>query len=243
MSFSILRPTNNRNMINLKGTKLVEVPYFLDQISDKDKDILIIGECKGGVEGVSESLLEKGCKTVTTTDILESLPDSWLRKNTNWKHIPVDFIKFDESTKYDYVISISVFEHFGLFWEGKAYDIDSDLEDLILWNHDIHGILKACKLLKNKESKLIITLPIGPYMNYQKTGYPFLRYYDLQRQNLIKNKINENGFKVDNEKFYLTQDFSEWYETTNEINTPEYYKQYCNSYTPNMIWGLTLKIK
>ena len=39
-----------------------------------------------------------------------------------------------------------------------------------------------------KDSKLIITLPIGPYMNYQESGYPFLRYYDLQRQNLIKNK-------------------------------------------------------
>jgi hypothetical protein len=65
-----------------------------------------------------------------------------------------------------------VFEHFGMFWEGKAYDIDSNLEDIILWNHDIQGILKSCKLLKNKESKLIITLPVGPYMNYQESGYP-----------------------------------------------------------------------
>ncbi len=33
------------------GTKLVEVPYFLNQIKDDGditKDILIVGECKGG---------------------------------------------------------------------------------------------------------------------------------------------------------------------------------------------------
>lgn len=230
-------------MINLKGTKIVEVPYFVNQITDTDKEILIIGECKGGQEGVSESILELGCKNVTTTDILDSLPDSWLRKNTNWSHIKTDFIKFPEDKKFDYIISISVFEHFGMFWEGKAYDIDSQLEDIILWNHDVQGILKACKLLKNSNSKLIITLPIGPYMNYQETGYPFLRYYDLQRQNLIKNKIQESGYKVDNEKFFLSNDFHEWFEADSNINTPESYRQYCNSYTPNMIWGLTLKIK
>jgi hypothetical protein len=44
--------------INLIGTKIVEVPYFLNQISDINKDILIIGECKGGTEGVSESILQ-----------------------------------------------------------------------------------------------------------------------------------------------------------------------------------------
>ena len=194
-------------MINLKGTKLVEVPYFTSQINNINKDILIIGECKGGTEGISESLLEMGCNNVTTTDILESLPDSWLKQNTKWNHIKTDFIKFDENNKYDYIIAISVFEHFGMFWEGKAYDINSEIEDIVLWNHDIQGILKACKLLKNKESKLIITLPIGPYMNYQETGYPFLRYYDLQRQNLVKNKIINEGYNIDNEKFYLSTNF------------------------------------
>ena len=230
-------------MINLKGTKIVEVPYFLNQIDDINKEILIIGECKGGTEGISESILEKGCNNVTTTDILDSLPDSWLRKNTNWSHIKSDFIKFDETQRFDYIISISVFEHFGMFWEGKAYDIDSELEDIILWNHDIQGILKACNLLKDKNSKLIITLPIGPYMNYQESGYPFLRYYDSQRQNLVKNKIKECGFDIDNEKYFLSNNFEEWYEVDSNINSPESYRQYCNSYTHNMIWGLTLKIK
>lgn len=226
--------------INLIGTKIVEVPYFLNQISDINKDILIIGECKGGTEGISESILQLGCKNVTTTDILESLPDSWLRKNTNWKHIKTDFIKFDESKKFDYIVSISVFEHFGMFWEGKAYDINSEIEDIILWNHDIQGILKACRLLKTKDSKLMITLPIGPYMNYQESGYPFLRYYDLQRQNIIKDKLDQHGYKLDNEKFYMSPNFIEWYEADANINTFESYKQYCNSFTPNMIWGLTV---
>ena len=130
-----------------------------------------------------------------------------------------------------------------MFWEGKAYDIDSELEDIILWNHDIQGILKACRLLKDKNSRLIITLPIGPYMNYQETGYPFLRYYDLQRQNLIKNKIKDSGYEVANEKFFLSTDFFEWFETDENINTPESYRHYCNGYTPNMIWGLTIKQK
>ena len=228
-------------MINLKGTKLVEVPYFINQVESADKEILVIGECKGGTEGVSESLLELGCTNVTTTDILEALPDSWLKQNTDWSHIKTDFIKFDETKKFDYIISISVFEHFGMFWEGKAYDIDSDLEDIILWNHDIQGILKACRLLKDKDSKLIITLPIGPYLNYQESGYPFLRYYDLQRQNLIKYKIKEAGYMLDNEKFFVSSDFYEWYEADSNINTPDSYRQYCNSYTPNIIWGLTLK--
>ena len=229
--------------MNLIGTKLVEVPYFINQINDTDKSILIIGECKGGSEGVSESILELGCNNVTTTDILDSLPDSWLKQNTSWPHIKTDFIKFDETKKFDYIISISVFEHFGMFWEGKAYDIDSNLEDIILWNHDIQGILKACKLLKDTNSKLIITLPIGPFMNYQETGYPFLRYYDFQRQTLVKNKIQDAGYVVDNEKFFLSTNFSEWYEADSNINSTESYQKYCNPYTPNMIWGLTLKIK
>jgi len=227
-------------MIQLKGTKIVEVPYFIDQIVETDKSILVIGECHGGNEGVSESLLELGCVNVTTTDILESPADSWLRKHTNWKHIKTDFIKFDESRKYDYLISVSVFEHFGMFWEGKAYDIDSELEDIVLWNHDIHGINKACKLLKDTDSKLIITLPAGPYMNYSESGYPFLRYYDYKRQQRIKNELQQNGYFISNEKFYMSHDFENWDEMSPEINDPKYYPYY-NLYTPNVIWGLTIQ--
>ena len=224
----------------MKGTKLVEVPYFLEQIKDKDKSILIIGECKGGTEGISEGIQELGCKNVTTTDILESLPNSWLRKNTEWEHIQTDFIKFDETKTFDYIISISVFEHFGMFWEGKAYDIDSDLEDIILWNHDIDGILKSCRLLNDKNSKLIITLPIGPYMNYQESGYPFLRYYDIQRQNLILKHLGDNGYTY-SQQFFFTENFVDWFEVEDREQVSQLMYTKCNPHTPNIIWGLTIQ--
>ena len=46
--------------------------------------------------------------------------------------------------------------------------------------------------------------------------------------------------ELDNEKFYVSPNFIEWYEADADINTFESYKQYCNSFTPNMIWGLTI---
>lgn len=230
-------------MINLKGTKIVEIPYFLNQIEDPLKSILIIGECKGGTEGISESILEKGFNNVTTTDILPSEPDSWLRKNTNWNHIQSDFIKFDESNKFDYVISISVFEHFGFWFAGdRMFDGDYD-DDIIKWNHDIIGIKKASKLLKDKDSKLIITLPAGPFFNTEThNGFPYLRYYDQTRQNLIKKIMDDKGFYVSNEKFYYSGDFVNWNEVGPEINDHQYYGYY-NPYTPNVIWGLTIQQK
>jgi hypothetical protein len=127
-----------------------------------------------------------------------------------------------------------------MFWEGKAYDINSDLEDIILWNHDIQGILKACCLLKDNDSKLIVTLPAGPYMNYEKSGYPFLRYYNSLRQNIIHEKIKFNGFKITNESFYYSNDFTNWELVSKEINESKYYSYY-NTYTPNVIWGITIQ--
>lgn len=229
--------------IDLKGTKIVEIPYLINHLEDKNKSVLIIGECKGGIEGVSESILDKGFNNVTTTDILDTEPDSWLRKNTNWKHIKNDFINFDESLKYDYIVSISVFEHFGFWFAGdRMFDGNFD-DDIIKWNHDIIGIKKAAKLLNDKESKLIITLPAGPYMNYEPdTMYPFLRYYNHQRQNLIRKIMDDEGFKVGYEKFYLTDDFINWEETNYEINHPKYYGYY-NTSTPNVIWCFIIKKK
>ena len=225
----------------MKGTKLVEVPYFKNQIVDIDKEILIIGECKGGTEGISESIHQLGCKKVTTTDILPSLPNSWLNQNTNWKHIQTDFLKFDNTLKYDYIISISVFEHFGLFWEGKAFTNDSDIEDMVLWNHDINGILKSSSLLKDYNSKLIITLPVGPYMNYQESGYPFLRYYDIQRQNLILKHLTNNGYSF-SQVFFFTENFIDWHEINpSQQQLSELMYTRCNPYTPNIIWGLTVQ--
>jgi hypothetical protein len=225
---------------NLSGTKIVEIPYFSDQLVNKNGSVLIIGERHGG-EGVSEAIKEKGMVNVTTTDILSVKKDSWLDKNQGeWKHIQADFAEFDESNKYDYVISVSVFEHFG-FWifdnrmaNGKVQD------DYCLWNHDLVGINKACKLLNNLSSKLIITLPAGPYMNYEPSGKPFLRYYDFRRQQLIKEELVKNGFIISDEKFYYSENFVDWKEVDGSINNPQNYHVY-NYYTPNVIWGFTIQ--
>ena len=55
-------------------------------------------------------------------------------------------------------------------------------------------------------------------------------------------KLSENGFVV-NESFFLSTDFEQWYEADENINTHDSYRQYCNLNTPNMIWGLTIKLK
>ena len=227
-------------MIKLLGTKIVEVPYVVNQLTDTKKLVLIIGECQGGIEGVSETIHENGFKNVSTTDIMPSEPNCWLRKNTDWEHIQTDFIEFDESNRYDYIISISVFEHFGFWFAGNRMVNGLAEDDKCYWNHDIKGINKACKLLKDKDSKLIITLPAGPYMNYEESGEPFLRGYDFRRQNLIKKELNNNGFYISNEKFFLSENFSDWNEVPNEINDPKYYSHY-NIFTPNVIWGLTIQ--
>ncbi|CAB4160037.1 AdoMet_MTases domain containing protein [uncultured Caudovirales phage] len=227
-------------MIELKGTKLVEVPYFSEQLTDNSKSVLIIGECQGGIEGISETIHEKGFVNVCTTDIMPSLPEYWLRKNTTWEHIQCDFIEFDESLQFDYIISISVFEHFGFWFAGNRMANGLAEDDTCRWNHDIRGILKSCKLLKDKDSKVIITLPAGPYMNYEESGEPFLRYYDFRRQELIKQELKRNGYYISNERFFLSNDFSNWDEMTPEINDPKYYSVY-NIHTPNVIWGLTIQ--
>lgn len=227
-------------MIELKGTKLVEVPYFANQLIDNTQSVLIIGECQGGVEGISETIHEKGFTNVSTTDIMPSLPEYWLRKNTTWNHIQCDFIEFDESNKYDFVISISVFEHFGFWFAGNRMANGLAEDDTCRWNHDLLGINKACTLLKDVNSKLIITLPAGPYMNYEDSGEPFLRYYDQRRQNIIKQELQRNGYHITNERFFLSHDFENWEEMSSEINDPQYYSYY-NIHTPNVIWCLTIQ--
>ena len=229
--------------ITLKGTKKVEIPYFLNQIEHgTDKKVLIVGECVAA-DQISTSLIDKECKDVTTTDIRDRPEDGWLNSNTEWKHINSDFIEFDETNKYDYIISISVFEHFGLFWDNKSmFDNSTGVDDYIRWNHDIKGIVKSCKLLKDKDSKVIITLPAGPFMNYNESGHPILRYYDTQRQNLIKETIKGVGCKLTDEKFYYSPDYENWSESDSEINQPKFY-HINNSYSPNVIWAFTIQKK
>jgi hypothetical protein len=164
----------------------------------------------------------------------------WLRENTSWEHVKTDFIEFNDSNKYDNIISISVFEHFGFWFAGNRMANGLSNDDTCKWNHDLLGINKACTLLKDSNSKLIITLPAGPYMNYEESGEPFLRYYDYRRQSLIKLELERNGYYISNEKFYFSSDYTNWEEMSSEINDPKYYPHY-NLYTPNVIWGLTIQ--
>lgn len=227
-------------MIKLRGTKIVEVPYFSEQLEDTSKSILIIGERWGGIEGISETIKELHFNNVVTTDILPVEEGAWLAENTDWEHIQSDFAEFDEQKKFDYIISISVFEHFGFWFAGDRMATGLVQNDTCYWNHDIKGIMKASTLLKDKNSKLIITLPAGPYMNYEASGEPFLRYYDRQRQELIRKELKSQNYKTVNEKYFISNNFEDWNEAPEEINNVEYYPYY-NTHSPNVIWGLTIQ--
>tara|TARA_B100000131_G_scaffold208441_1_gene200505 strand:+ start:217 stop:903 length:687 start_codon:yes stop_codon:yes gene_type:complete len=226
--------------MNFKGTKKVEIPYFLNRLSDdKDKSILIAGEC-GGFDKISESLYDRDFKNVTTTDIRPIQTDSWLDNNAKeWNHIKVDYIELDEKNKFDYIIAISTFEHFGLFWENTNM-FDSGADDMLRWNHDLRAIEKSCRLLKDDDSKIFVTLPIGNYMNYDDRGFPIVRYYNIDRRNLILDSLSKENCVIEEETFYHSQNFEEWYESDVELMTPKY-NHIHNLFTPNSIWGFTIK--
>jgi hypothetical protein len=226
--------------ISVCGSKAVEVPYFANQLTDSEKSVLIVGE-RWGAEGISPTVKALGYNNVTTTDILSVPEESWLKKNTTWNHIQVDFVEFDETLQYDYVIAISVFEHFGFWFAGNRMANGLAADDLCRWNHDIRGISKACKLLKNLRAKLIITLPAGPYMNCdENTGEPFLRSYDCIRQKIVRTEIKKNGCFIADERFFFTSDYSVWQVVSPEINNPANYKLF-DPGSPNTIWGLTIQ--
>lgn len=228
--------------IGLIGTKIVEVPYFASKLTDTRGSVLIVGERHGGTEGVSETVKLMGFDDVTTTDILPSPEDSWLRRNTDWKHIQSDFIEFDETLRYDFILAISVFEHFGFWFAGDRMAGGLLESDQCRWNHDLRGIGKACRLLKNSRSRLVVTLPAGPFMNYEETGEPFLRGYDFRRQCIVKNHIDQLGYSVLSESFFYSNNFTDWDEVGPEINDPRNYHLYQIS-TPNVIWAFTVGSK
>jgi len=220
-----------------KGTKKVEIPYMVDNMIDGNT--LIVGEVVAA-DQISSTILDKDIGNVTTTDIRSRPDDGWLNTNTNWKHILGDYITQDYD-KYDNIIAISIFEHFGLIWDSKNMsDLTTNL-DIINWNHDLRAIEKSCKLLKSENSRVIITLPVGPYMNYNDDGYPILRYYNRQRQNMIRDIINKNNCKLTNEVFYYSQNFEDWSFVGEEINDHQYYPA-INPNSPNCIWAFCIQL-
>ena len=231
-------PTEQTMSINLIGTKIVEIPYFASHLGEISNSILLVGE-RDGEEGIGKTVHEMGYTDVITTDMSISKDDSWLKQNTNWKHIVSDFVEFDESKTYDRIVAVSVFEHFGFWFDGAHMANGLAVPDMCRWNHDLAGINKACRLLKNSDSKLIITLPAGPYLNYEDSGKPWLRSYDARRQAIVKAELNKNGYVIDNATFFHSSDFYNWKEVGHEINDPRNYGAYCVT-SPNVIWGFTV---
>jgi len=236
-------------MIN-KGTKIVENQYLEDTIKSyeqNDLDILIIGECESE-ENVIQTVLQcNKHKHIQCVDILPLQPNSSLEKiiknNPTVTFTQTDFVKNNLGKKYDVIVCISVLEHFGMRWNGeKMFDKLNSGDDDILWNYDLVGLLKMGELLKNKNSKAIITLPVGPYMNYLDNGLPFLRYYDIKRMNIFEEICINNNLSINNETFYYTPDFQNFEKVTKDISKPEY-NGYINSYTPNCIWAFNIQQK
>lgn len=233
-----------------KGTKIVENQYLEDTIKSFDSDtldVLIIGECEGEENVIQTVLKCNKHKEIQCVDILPLQPNSSLEKIVNSdptvKFNQTDFVKNQLDKKYDVIVCISVLEHFGMRWNGeKMFDKLDSGEDDILWNYDLIGLLKMGKLLKNKDSKAIITLPVGPYMNYLDNGLPFLRYYDIKRMNIFEEICANNKLSINNELFYLTENFQDFNTVPKDIAYPEY-NGYINSYTPNCIWAFSLQTK
>ena len=106
----------------IKGTKLVEIPYLDMELENQNKNVLIVGE-RIGNEGIIETIFKK-TKTITCTDIMEMKSESILseiiEKNPTVKFIQKDFLTFDESKKFDYIVCINVLEHFGMNFSKKT---------------------------------------------------------------------------------------------------------------------------
>jgi hypothetical protein len=234
----------------IKGTKLVEIPYLEKELSEQKQSdkILIVGE-RIATEGILQAVLKRPFKSCLCTDIMPMGIDSTLEKiiakDNRVKFVQQDFILAEEDTKYDYIICINVLEHFGMnFAEFSGFAGEYAGDDYIRWNHDLRAIEKMIKLLnKNNNSKIIITVPAGqPILSGDinpGNKMPFLRRYDELRIKLIEQIAIKNNTKIES-KFFYSENFNDWFESDISITSPQY-TQANNPYSPNIIWGFTLK--
>ena len=234
----------------IKGTKLVEIPYLERELSEqKESDkVLIVGE-RIATEGILQAVLKRPFESCLCTDIMPMGPGSTLERiidgDSRVSFVQQDFILAEEETKYDYIICINVLEHFGMnFAEFSGFAGEYAGDDYIRWNHDLRAIEKMITVL-NKDGKIIITVPAGqPILSGDinpGNKMPFLRRYDEMRINLIIDLANKNGMSIENTFFY-SENFNDWFESDKVITTPQY-SQANNPYTPNMIWAFTMKHK
>ena len=236
----------------IKGTKLVEIPYLERELSEqKESDkVLIVGE-RIATEGILQAVLKRPFTSCLCTDIMPMGPASTLERiidgDSRVSFVQQDFILAEEETKYDYIICINVLEHFCMnFAEFSGFAGEYAGDDYIRWNHDLRAIEKMITVLKKDESsKIIITVPAGqPILSGDinpGNKMPFLRRYDEMRINLIMDLANKHGMEIQNTFFY-SENFNDWFESDKVITTPQY-SQANNPYTPNMIWAFTMKHK
>jgi hypothetical protein len=229
----------------IKGTKLVEIPYLAQELSDSGKKVLVIGE-RIGNEGIVETILEK-TGDILCTDIMELQPESILdgiiKETPTVRFLQGDFITFDETVKYDYIVCINVLEHFGMnFTQRPMFTDDKVCEDYVIkWNYDMKAIDKMVKLL-SAAGKIIITVPCGnPVLSGDcdsLTTMPFLRRYDYLRISKIKELVTNLGCHL-KESFYYSENFVDWLEAGIEISHPQNISLH-NPYSPNIIWAFTI---
>jgi hypothetical protein len=238
------------NKFEIKGTKLVEIPYLEKELEKQDKSdkILIVGE-RVATEGILQAVLKRPFDSCLCTDIMPMGENSTLEHIINTDNrvsfTQQDFINTDETTKYKYIICINVLEHFGMnFAEFSGFGGEYAGDDFIRWNHDLRAIEKMITLLDNApKSKIIITIPAGqPIMSGDinpGNQMPFLRRYDFNRIQLITQLVTKNNCNIKN-TFYFSEDFNNWFETSIESTTPEYASTN-NPYSPNLIWAFILQ--
>lgn len=233
----------------IKGAKLVEIPFLENHISDRrpTDNILVVGE-QIGTEGIIQTIVRVGFEKILCTDIMD-MPDNCelhtiVQQQPNVEFIQHDFVEFPETQTFQYIACINVLEHFGMNY-AQFHGFSGTLagDDYIRWNHDLRGIHKMIKLLnKHPNAKIIITVPCGqPIFSGDlntDNKMPMLRRYDIVRINLIKQMVSELNMKLE-ETFYITEDFQTWYETDSLVSTPQY-AQLQNPYSPNAIWAFTL---
>lgn len=234
----------------IKGTKLVEIPYLDTHLNEQtsNDNVLIVGE-RIATEGILQTVLKREFESCVCTDIMEMGKDSTLdriiKSDSRVSFIQEDFIKFSEDKKFDYIICINVLEHFGMnFAEFHGFSGELATDDYVRWNHDLRALQKMIKLLnKNPKSKIIVTVPAGqPMMSgdiNENNKMPFLRRYDIVRIRHIHKMLNTLNVTLE-ETFYYSENFNEWYETDISITDLQYHQAH-NPYTPNAIWAFVIK--
>jgi hypothetical protein len=234
----------------IKGTKLVEIPYLENELSEQKEtdNVLIVGE-RIATEGILQAVLKRPFTHCLCTDIMSMGEGSTLERiidtDSRISFIQQDFIEAPEDKKYDYIICINVLEHFGMnFAEFHGFSGVLAGDDYIRWNHDLRAIQKMVKLLSdNPNAKVIITVPAGqPILTGDinpGNKMPFLRRYDSVRISLIKEMLESMNLILSNTFFY-SENFNDWFESDISITEPKY-SQANNPYTPNMIWAFTIK--